>query len=89
MLVSEGRTTRFGKADVARLHIALQLLDSLITSNCLAISGRDALCILLKCLLYPGRLGEVAILVGRDISQISRITLEVMEHIYGHCRHVM
>ena len=49
---------RFGKEDIYRLARSLALPDQISLTNCCICSGTDALCILLRRLVYPNRLSD-------------------------------
>ncbi len=72
---------RFKKEDMGRLLNALQIPDKVICPNGTIADGMEALCIMLRRMAYPCRLGDIVPLFGRSAPEHSLITSEVIEHI--------
>ncbi|KAL1483832.1 hypothetical protein MTO96_032925, partial [Rhipicephalus appendiculatus] len=80
---------RFEKSDIGRLKAALLIPDTIYTAQRVSLSGEEALCVTLRRLAYPNRLGDLEALFGRHYSVISAVTNDVFKHIeenFGHLR---
>lgn len=71
--------SRFHKDDMERLLHALQIPGFYICQQRTHASGMEALMILLRRLVYPNRLCDLADVFGRSISELSLITTKVIE----------
>ena len=73
---------RFDKENIYRLARSLALPDEIQLTNCCICSGTDALCILLRRLVYPNRLSDLETLFGRPKSTLSLIINHTLDFIY-------
>ena len=71
--------SRFQKDDMERLLHALQIPGFYICQQRTHASGMEALMILLRILVYPNRLCDLADVFGRSISELSLIITKVIE----------
>lgn len=83
------RWFRFDKADIGRLCVALRLPDRVITTYADNASGEEALCILLRRLVYPNRLFELEKMFRRKPCSISRIYNHMLKLIYAEHSHLL
>ena len=78
---------RFDKQSIRRLTTALRLPERFVCPNRTVVSGQDALCVLLRRLVYPNRLVDLEPFFGRPKSTLSLIintTLNYLYDIHGH-----
>ena len=73
---------RFDKENIYRLARSLALPDQIQLANRCICSGTDALCILLRRLVYPNRLSDLETLFGRPKSTLSLIINHTLDFIY-------
>ena len=73
---------RFGKEDIHRLARSLAIPEQIQLPNRCICSGTDALCILLRRLVYPNRLSDLEALFGRPKSTLSLIISYSLDFIY-------
>ena len=71
--------SRFQKDDMERLLDALHIPEFYICQQRTHASGLEALMILLRRLVYPNRLCDLADVFGRSISELSLIITKVIE----------
>lgn len=71
--------SRFQKDDMERLLHALQIPGFYICKQRTHASGMEALMILLRRLVYPNRLCDLADVFERSVSELSLITTKVIE----------
>ena len=62
---------RFYKDDIRNLCVELGIPREFRARNGTALSGEEGLCVLLKRLSYPNRLGDLSEIFGRSISELS------------------
>ncbi|XP_023227133.1 protein ALP1-like isoform X2 [Centruroides sculpturatus] len=74
---------RFSRDDLFHLHSALRLPSVIICKNGSRSLGIDALCIFLRRLVYPNRLDDISVLLGRTKSELSRFVHEILNIIYN------
>ena len=55
-------------------------MNNLVQLN---FTGMEALCITLRKLAYPCRYGDIIPLFGRSVPELSLISSEIIQHIYG------
>ena len=80
---------RFRKQDIIRLKEALLIQNTIVTDNKSVFSGVEALCILLRRLAYPNRLGDLVPIFGRCKEDLSRIFNLMLSYIYDHHGHLL
>jgi len=73
---------RFDKENIRRLAQSLALPEQIRLPNRCRCSGTDALCILLRRLVYPNRLSDLETLFGRPKSTLSLIVNYTLDFIY-------
>ena len=64
---------RFYKDDIRNLCVELGVPREFRARNGTALSGEEGLCVLLKRLSYPNRLGDLSEIFGRSISELYRL----------------
>ncbi|KAK4887199.1 hypothetical protein RN001_003470 [Aquatica leii] len=79
---------RFHKEDITRLTLAFNL-PATITFNRTTLTGRDALCMLLRRLTYPNRLVDLEPLFGFSTTINSKACNEMLSLIYQRKGHLL
>lgn len=67
----------------------LGIPDVLITDNRLRTTGQEALCMLLRRLVYPNRQGDLVEMFGRPNDEISRIVNEFSAFVFQAHNHLL
>ena len=80
---------RFDKNHLERLRRALRIPDLVKTEERDRASGVEALCIILRRMVYPNRLFETAKLLKRSESSLSRIFNHTVIFLYKEHRHLL
>ncbi|DAZ94181.1 TPA: hypothetical protein N0F65_004895 [Lagenidium giganteum] len=80
---------RFNEAQIDMLTSLLHLASHFHTTSRYDVTGKEALCMLLRPMAYPNRLGELECAFSRKRSAISQITNMVLTHIYDHFKHLL
>ena len=78
---------RFYKDDIRNLCVELGIPREFRARNGTALSGEEGLCVLLKRLSYPNRLGDLSEIFGRSISELSYIfngILDFVDNAHSH-----
>ena len=78
---------RFRKRGIQILYEVLQLLDTITCSQRSICDGLEGLCMLLKCLLYPCRYGDMIHRFAKPVPVPSMATNQMIDYIYdihGH-----
>ena len=73
---------KFDNENIHRLARCLALPEEIQLTNRCICSGKDALCILLRRLVYPNRLRDLETLIGRPKSTLSLIINHTLDFIY-------
>ena len=74
---------RFAKNDLDELLHVFGIPDKISTIQRTTCSGMEGLCILLKRLAYPCRFSDMAVLFGRNPTELCLIFHFVLDHIYN------
>ena len=80
---------RFEKDDILRLKNALRFPTNFTCSNGTIVSAQEALCIVLRRLAYPNRLGDLTPIFGRSKEEISMIVNVAIDDIYENYGHLL
>lgn len=80
---------RFLKNDIYQLANLLRIPEKVSTYNRIKVSGIEALCIFLKRFAYPCRYSDIMPRFGRPIPQLSMISNQIMDHIYGNFKNLL
>ena len=72
---------RFQKEDLPRLMNVLRIPAKVVCSNGTTADGMEALCIVLRKLAYPCRLGDMIPLFGSSAPELSLISSEIVDHL--------
>ena len=78
---------RFYKDDIRNLCVELGIPRAFRARNGTVLSGEEGLCVLLKRLSYPNRLGDLSEIFGRSISELSYIfngNLDFVDNAHSH-----
>ncbi len=74
---------QFEKKDLPRLLRALKTPNMVVCPNETVANGMEALCITLRRLDYPCKLGDIIPLFGRSAPVFSLICSEIVDHIHN------
>ena len=80
---------RFEKQDIVRLYDALRLPRFMTMQNGAVVLGLDALCMTLRRLAYPNRLGDLEAEFGRPKTLISAAFNETIDRIWSKHGHLL
>ena len=83
------RLFRFRREDLTQLQAAVRIPDQVVTRDFDVVDGLEALCIVLRRLVYPNRWIELRKLFGRKHSSLSRIFYHVVRHINRNFAHLL
>lgn len=74
---------RFRKRDIPRLYNVLQIPDTISCSQRCVCDGIEGICMLLKCLSYPCRYGDVIIRFPKPMIVLSMVTNQMIDYVYN------
>ena len=80
---------RFYKDDIRNLCVELGIPKEFRARNGTALSGEEGLCVLLRRLSYPNRLGDLSEFFGRSISELSYIFNGILDFVYNAHSHLL
>ncbi|XP_045166893.2 uncharacterized protein LOC123530214 isoform X2 [Mercenaria mercenaria] len=80
---------RFANDDLHHLSSELHIPEKFVASNGTAVSGIEALCVMLKRLSYPNRLQELRDFYQRPVSEISYISNSLTDFLYDNYGHLL
>jgi hypothetical protein len=66
----------------------MRIPDQIVWRNRTVESGIEALCILLRRLAYPNRLGDITVTFSRPVYELSYIFTEALNMIYENHAHL-
>ena len=80
---------RFDKNHLERLRVALRIPDVFCTDERDHVTGLEAICIVLRRMVYPNRLFESSKLLKRSESSLSRIFNHTILYLYKEHRRLL